>query len=292
MRLDLTDLTLFLCIVDAGSITKGALRANLALASASERLRNIEQDAGVQLLERHARGIRTTAAGKAFERHARLILEQQNQLKSELNSFASGAQQTLRLYANTSALSEFLPSRLARWLAAHPDLHVELEERTSSDIVNCLVNGVGEAGIVSDAVDPQGLQRYPLTTDNLALIVSSGHPLALQKTVHFADVQELPFVGLYPGSALQEHIHAHASRPLTLRIRMHTFEGVGEMVAQGIGIGVLPLSIAARYQPRYGYAIVPLADGWAQRQLCFCCRDAATLSPAMQSLLEQLIADR
>ncbi|WP_312984710.1 LysR family transcriptional regulator [Atlantibacter sp.] len=292
MRLDLADLKLFLCIVDAGSITQGAARANLALASASERLRNIEADAGVQLLERHPRGVATTAAGKAFERHARLILEQQSQLKSELNGFASGAQQTLRLFANTSAVSEFLPSRLARWLAAHPTLHVELEERTSSDIVNCLVNGVGEAGIVSDAVDAQGLQLWPLAADNLALIVAERHPLASQKTVQFADVQDQAFIGLYPGSALQEHINAHARRPLALRIRMNTFEGVGEMVAQGIGIGILPLSIAARYQPRYGYAILALADSWAQRQLCFCYRDGAALSPAMQSLLEQLLAGR
>jgi len=50
MRLDLADLRLFLAVVEAGSITQGAQRANLALASASERLRAIEDDAGVQLL--------------------------------------------------------------------------------------------------------------------------------------------------------------------------------------------------------------------------------------------------
>ena len=88
MRLDLADLRLFLCIVDAGSITQGAMQAHLALASASERLRSIEADAGVALLERHARGVVATPAGEALAHHARLILRQQALLKGELHDFA------------------------------------------------------------------------------------------------------------------------------------------------------------------------------------------------------------
>ena len=112
MRLDLADLRLFLCIVDAGSITQGAMQAHLALASASERLRSIEADAGVALLERHARGVVATPAGEALAHHARLILRQQALLKGELHDFATGARGTLNLYANTAALTAFLPPRL------------------------------------------------------------------------------------------------------------------------------------------------------------------------------------
>ncbi len=77
MRLDLADLQLFLCIADAGSITAGAQRANLALASASERLRKMESAVGVALLERRPRGVITTEAGEALAHHARLMLRQQ-----------------------------------------------------------------------------------------------------------------------------------------------------------------------------------------------------------------------
>src|SRR5690606_8967441 len=108
MRLDLADLRLFLCIVEAGSITGGAARANLALASASERLRGIEAGTGVALLERHARGVVPTAAGEALAHHARLILQQQAALKSELRDFAAGARGTLHFHANTAALTDFL----------------------------------------------------------------------------------------------------------------------------------------------------------------------------------------
>lgn len=119
MRLDLADLRLFIAIVDTGSITGGAAAAHLALASASERLRKMEAEVGVPLLHRHARGVTTTEAGEVLARHARPLLEQQRRLRQAMHAFARGQQGTLRLFANTSAMSAFLPGKLAAWMAAH-----------------------------------------------------------------------------------------------------------------------------------------------------------------------------
>lgn len=291
MRLDLADLQLFLCIVDAGSITAGAASANLALASASERLRNIESAAGVALLERRPRGVVTTEAGEALAHHARLILRQQEMLKGELQDFAAGARGTLHLYANTAALIEFLPSRLAPWLAARPRLRIELKERTSTEIVRAVAAGLIEAGVISDAIAADGLQVQAVARDHLVVITAAQNTYALGKQVTFAEMLGLPFVGLSQGSALQDHIDEHAraaARPLDLRIRMKTFEGLCEMVAHGVGIGIVPQSIAKRYRRRYSLHVVALQDGWAQRQLCLCFKAWGELSGPMQSLLAHL----
>lgn len=291
MRLDLSDLHLFLCVVDAGSITQGAARANLALASASERLRKIETEAGVGLLERLPRGVATTEAGEALAHHARRILHQQGLLRDELRDFAIGARGTLQLYANTAALTEFLPARLGSWLAGRPNLRVELKERTSAQIVKIIGANLAEAGIVSDAVDPQGLHLQPIARDHLVLICAAGHPLARLAALKFAEVVGEPFVGLAPGNALQEHIDEHArtlGRALRIRVQMKTYEGVGRMVAQGVGLGILPQGIARRYRRRHGYRVVPLSDSWARRQLCLCFGDWNALSAPMGSLLAWL----
>lgn len=291
MRLDIADLHLFLCVVDAGSISQGAVRANLALASASERLRSIEADAGVPLLERHSRGITTTEAGEALAHHARRILQQQSLLRDELRNFATGARGTLLLQANTAALAEFLPARLAPWLAKHPHLHVGLKERTSVEIVRAVAAGFVEAGIVSDAVEHDGLELRPVAKDHLVLIVPKEHRLASCRQIRLTDVINEPFVGLGPESALQRHLDEHAShagQSLALRIRMTTFDGLCEMVAHGVGLGILPDSAAVRLRRRHGYRIVPLADPWARRQLCLCFQQWETLSAPMQSLLTHL----
>lgn len=293
MRLDLSDLRLFLCIVDAGSITRGAVQANLALASASERLRAMEADLGLQLLERRSRGVATTEAGEALAHHARLILRQQALLKGELRDFALGARGTIHLYANTAALTELLPRRLGPWLAARPGLRVELKERTSVEIVRMIHAGLAEAGIVSDAVDANGLVRQAIAKDHLALIVPRAHRLAESATVRFIDILDEPFVGLALRNALQEHVDAHAraeGRDLTVRVRMKTFEGVCSMVSDGVGVAILPRSLASRYRRKNGYRTVPLNEKWARRQLCLCFRDWNGLSPPVQSLLVHLRA--
>ncbi|PVZ19722.1 MULTISPECIES: LysR substrate-binding domain-containing protein [unclassified Pseudomonas] len=291
MRLDLADLQLFLCIVDAGSITAGAQRANLALASASERLRNIETSTGVVLLERRARGVTTTQAGEALAHHARLILRQQEALKTELGDYAKGARGTVHLYANTAAIVEFLPKRLAPWLAQRPQVRVEIKERTSTDIVRAVAAGLVEAGVVSSAVQAQGVQLQVVAQDHLVLIACDAAMGAARRQVAFAEVLGLPFVGLRPGSALQDHIDQHAllaGHPLDIRIRMGGFEGVCEMVAHGVGVAIVPAAIAKRYKRRHALRVRALSDAWAKRDLCVCVRSWAELSTPVRSLLAHL----
>ena len=291
MRFDLADLRLFLCVLEAGSITQGAVRANLALASASERLRNIEAGAGVALLERRPRGVCATEAGEALAHHARLILRQQALLRGELHDFATGARGTLHFYANTAAMTEFLPPRLASWLADRPRVRVELKERTSVEIVRTISAGLADAGIVSDAVDPAGLQLRPVAKDHLVLIVPIGDRLGKRDSVCLGEVLREPFVGLAPGNALQDHIDDHAraaGHALTFRIRMKTFEGMCEMVANGVGVAIVPSATARRYRRRHRYRTLALVDAWARRRLCLCFRDWAPLPSPMKSLLTHL----
>lgn len=291
MRLDLADLRLFLCILDAGSISAGAARAHLALASASERLRAIELEAGVTLFDRRPRGVVATQAGEALAHHARLILRQQLQLVGELRDFAHGVQGTLHLHANTAALADYLPRRLAPWLAQRPRLHLELKERTSADIVRAIAAGLVEAGVVSDAVDAPGLHLQAVERDHLVLIAAAGHRLADAGSVRLAEVLGEPFVGLAHGSALQDHVDAQAlaaGRALGLRVRMTTFTGLCEMVAHGVGLGIVPRTVAMRHRRRHGLRTIALDEPWARRQLCLCWREWDSLAAPMRSLLSHL----
>lgn len=291
MRMDIADLRLFLAIAEAGSITAGAAQANLALGSASERLRMIEADAGTALLNRHARGVSLTEAGAALAHHARLILRQQAQLRGELQAFAHGARGTLHLYANTAALTNYLPPRLAPWLAKRPRLHVELLERTSPEVVRAINAGQAEAGIISDAVAADGLRQHVVAEDPLVMLLSADHRLASRRSIAFADVAGETFVALADGNALQTYIEDQArdiGRRLDVRIRMKTFEGVCIMVGHGIGVGIVPRTLARQHRRSTRTVAVPLADAWAQRRLCACFADWTRLSPAMRSLLQHL----
>jgi len=112
MCFDLVDLQLFIAVADSGSITHGALRAHLALASASARIKGLEAALGVTLVKRRRRGIDLTAAGENLRDHARLIMHD-----VELRA-------SVHLLANTSGLSEHLPKALAAFKGGgNADVH-------------------------------------------------------------------------------------------------------------------------------------------------------------------------
>lgn len=291
MRFDLIDLRLFLAVVEAGSITHGAEAANLSLAAASERLRGMEEKGGVVLLARGRRGVATTAAGDALAHHARLVLRQMEHMHGELGEYARGLRASIRLLANTAAITEFLPDRLGPWLRAHPQTDIKLKERQSADIVKAISGGLADIGIISDAAETTGLHLIPFTIDRLVAAVAKDHPLAQARQIGFTDLLEHPFVGLAEGSALQEHIEAQAARigrRMNYRLRVRSFEGVCCLAAQNIGVGIVPQTAARRCRRTMAITALKLSDRWATRRLSICLRPNDDLSPLARHLVEHL----
>jgi len=298
LRVSFADLALFTCIAEAGSITAGAARAHRSLSAASERLQKLEASLGVSLLTRERRGVRLTPAGRALLHHARLVDRQLDQLHDEIAAFSGGLRARIRLLTNTSASSELLPDTLGRFLAEHPNVDVELEERPSHLIVPALRQGVADLGIVADSVDLGGLRHYPLRADRLVLACPRDHPLAGARRVDFASVLDWPLVGVAEGSALHAHLAGHAARMHRTphyRLLLRDFGAVLRVVGQGAGVAVVPWPVArssgaARAsEGRVGYRLLPLTDDWAARRLVLCLPADARPTEAVRALAERLL---
>jgi DNA-binding transcriptional LysR family regulator len=291
LRFDLIDLRLFLHVAETGSITAGAERSAMALASASARIRGMEDALGIPLLERGRRGARPTPAGRAVVHHARLALHQLERMRGELNEYAKGLKGHVRLLSNTAAINEFLPDALASFLAANPNIDIDLEERPSHAIVEAVAAGLADLGVVADMVDLGGLETRPFRSDRLVLVVAKDHRLAAQPSVAFADILDEPFVGLSAGSALQEYLNAHAARAgrsLSFRVRVRGPVALCRVVERGVGIGVIPETAALRAAESSAVQVVSLSDSWAPRLLVLCARRFADLSAHARRLVEEL----
>ncbi|MBV9825290.1 MAG: LysR family transcriptional regulator [Alphaproteobacteria bacterium] len=292
MRFDLTDLRLFLHVAQAGNITAAAARSNIALASASERIRGMEDTAGVALLARRPRGVELTPAGRAVAHHARLLLQQFGALAAELSSYAEGLRGHVRVAANASALSEFLPDPLNAFLDAHHGIDIDLEERQSPEIVRLVTDDIADIGIIADFIDVAGLEVFPFAMDRLVVITPPRHRLGRRRRFAFRELLEEDFVGLVATNALQQHLAQHAlqaGKPLRLRARLGSFEATGRMVASGIGIAIVPETAARRTQQTAAIRIVHLTDGWAMRQLRVCLRQGRDLPGPAKQLAEHLV---
>jgi DNA-binding transcriptional LysR family regulator len=290
LRFDLTDLRLFLTVVEHGSLTRGAQTMNMALASVSERVSGMESAFGAPLLERSRRGVRTTAAGDALMRHARLILGQVEQMRGELRSYATGLKGRIRLLSNTAALAAFLPSRLCHFLAAYPDLSVDLDERPSREIALALAEGRADLGVVADITDLTALQTQLVAQDQLVVIASQTHRISGQQSVAFADIVNEAFVGLLD-AALEIHLGERAARlgrQINYRVQLRSVESVTMLVEAGIGLTILS-EISTTKLRRSNLAIVPLSEPWAFRQLHLCARNFSMLTPHASLLAQQLM---
>ena len=291
MRFDLIDLRLFVNVVDAGSLTSGAERSHLSLASASQRVLGMEETLGTALLVRRKNGVQPTEAGQALLAHARRVLDEVEQLRSELGVYGQGLQGRVRLLCNTSAMTQHLPRALAGFLARHPRVSIDLQERPSEEIVEDLRAGLADLGIVSDAVATTGLDAVAWARDDLVLLVPPHDPLAGRRSIALAGAAQGDFVGRAAGTPLEGHVAAHARRlgqRLAYRIQVRSFDAVCAMVEQGIGVAVVPRAVLpARRRPQ-GARALPLSDAWARRQLLVCSRADARLPRNARLLLAEL----
>lgn len=290
-RLDLADLGLFRHVAEAGSITAGAGRAHLALAAASARLRGMEAVLGTVLLERGRAGVTLTPAGHALLGHARGLLASAERMHEEMGLFAGAAGGHVRVLSNTNALTEFLPQVLGRFLAAHPGITVDVQERLSDEIVGLVAAGAADVGIVAGTVDTGALHSFPFRRDRFVMVAAPGHSLAGRAAIGFAELLAHDFVGLDRASALQRFLAERAAREgrrLRLRVQLRSFDAVCRMVEAGIGIGIVPNSTAQRVGGNM--AVVPLCDPWAVRDLRACLRDGGSLPAPVRRLVEHLEA--
>lgn len=291
MRFDLVDLQLFIAVAETRSITNGAARVHLALASASARIKGLEAALGVSLLKRGRRGVELTAAGESLLDHARVVMHNVETMRGDLAAFSRGMKATVRLLANTSGLSEYLPKVLAAFLAEHPHISIDVEERESGEIARTLLTGAADLGLAAEHALPDSIERVNFSADRLVLVTGQKDELAHRRQVDFAEVVERDFVGLITSSALHAHVAGHAARlgaRLRFRARLNSFDAIGQMVAAGIGVAVMPEVAARRCARSMKINVVRIRDSWADRRLVICARSFRALPKPAQQLGEHL----
>lgn len=241
-RIDLVSLSLFNLVARTGSISQGAELAMLAVGAASKRITDLEAAFGVSLLERHSRGVKLTPAGESLHRHVQRILGDVDQMSADLSDHAKGLMGVVRLWANTSAITQFLPGDLAGFARLQPGIRIELTEADSHEVVLAILDGRADLGIFADRTPALGLQTRLYRRDRLVLVVPPGHPLAGREQVAFAEAVDYDFVSLTQATSLAQRLALESgqiSKPLRIRIHVRSFDAMCQMVAAGLGLSLI-----------------------------------------------------
>ncbi len=291
-RIDPFDLKLFATVLELGTITAAAEAARLSLTAASTRLKTMEDAIGTRLLDRSKRGAFPTVAGRSFGRHANRVLAELESLHIEMSTFGHGLRGTIRMACNTASMHRTVLPGLGRFLASHPDIDIEMQDTTSDVMVGALRREAIDLGVVTDYVDLSGLEALPFCEGRFVAMLPRDLAPCGRDALCFAELLAHPFVGLMPESGLSCFLQREAARIGRVphhRVRTASLDGVAQMVALGVGVAVMPLSVADRWRvPEV--CILPLSDHWARRKLLLCMRAGARDVPGIGSLVECLMA--
>lgn len=291
MRFDLLSLNLVLAIAETRSITRGAEREHLALAAASKRLSDLEARLGVSLFERRARGVEPTEAGRALVRHIRTLNASLHALESEVVEFSRGIKGHLRIAANASAIAEHLPADLAAFAQAHPGIRISLEDRTSAEVQAAVAAGHADVGIFVPPQHEAALDSRPYRHGELGVLVPQGHVLGKRQRVRFDALLDFDIVGLHLGAAAQQEMRERAQalgRTLNVRVQVHGFDAIAQLVEAGLGVAVLPAVVAARFARIFAVQPLALDEAWARRPYLLAVRRQEVLPAVVQRFVDAL----
>ncbi|MCP3706269.1 LysR family transcriptional regulator [Paraburkholderia sp. CNPSo 3274] len=291
--IDLKTLRLLVSVCEHGNMGRAAREEHIEPSAISKRIAQLESEFGVPLLTRSRRGVQPTAAGLALLEHARSVIFTLERAASDVAALGSGLSGSVSVCASASAIAEALLDDLASFmrLPAYQNIRVNVEERTSHELVERVRDGAASLGVCWDNVELGGLQSRPWREDRLVLAVHPEHALAKRRTIAFEETLDYEHVGLPPSTAVHTMLRqsaARSGRTVAYRAVVSTLDAAFRVVAANLGISVVPQEVSNTYRRIMDVHTIPLTDAWARRRFIVCFRSFDTLQPAAQHMVEHL----
>ena len=197
--MELRHLRYFVAVAEMENVSRAALKLHVSQPGVSQQIRDLEEELGVQLLERTAKSIRLTEPGRVFLDEARAILKNADDAMLKVRGIAGSLETELRVGDWPLGTGRIMPALLHAYQQAMPNVHVKLHDWSQDQNIAGVRDGRLQLGIVvtppkANALDE--LRYQELRTARLCLAVSSSHPFAPRQSVSLADAVREPFVGL------------------------------------------------------------------------------------------------
>ncbi|TCU15887.1 LysR family transcriptional regulator [Rhizobium sullae] len=244
MAFTLRQIQYFVAVAEQGSVTRAAQNLSISQSSVTEALKELETDLGVELFERHPRGLTITHNGHQFLRHATKILASVSDARASFSSLQSALSGTLNIGVTSLVAGYVLSDLLARYRRACPGVEVSAIEDNGGYLEHLLVGGELDVAVmvISNLRDRMALQAEILETSPYRLWLPIGHPLVSADIISVADIAREPLIMLTVDE-IEENtgklLSALGARP-HVAFRTRSVEAVRSLVATGAGVALLP----------------------------------------------------
>lgn len=294
-QVDLFTLRLFLSAVEEQQIGRAAIRENIAASTATKRIQDLEEIAGVKLLERTPKGVVPSPAGEVLVRYVKSILSQLDDMRAEIAAFTEGIQGEVTIVSARSIIAPFLARELGDYVRDYPQVELVVREVENAAIVQAVAAGEADIGVfaATPGVDVSALDIVPYRKDRMVAAVPSDHALAARQRVSFEDllaenlITVEAMLGAFQAAALS------MGREFRPKYGVRSAGVAMSLVQAGLGVTVLPACLVGGEpfdRSLFGRVVaVEFAEPWADRTISIATPHGRIPSPAVRALIKQLL---
>ena len=296
--MNLKALEAFCAVYEEGRFTRAAGRLGLSQPTVSAHVRKLEEELEARLFDRMGRDVQPTRAARLLYRHARRVLDLSGEMAAELDRFVHGLQGRLLIGASTIPGEYWLPARLGRFHALHPEIAVTLEIHDTREVIERVRDGRLELGVVGARMEDGGLEFRELAVDRLVLVAPAGPRWEGRAEVDLAELRDEPFVLREPGSGtrlrFEQALAARGADVGQLRVvaELGSTTAVKEAVKAGVGVSVLSrLAVQADLDAGLLATLAVRGLDGLERSFFSVVHGGRALSPLARAFLEFLPGD-
>jgi DNA-binding transcriptional LysR family regulator len=293
--LDVRRLRVLKEVAAKGSFSAAAESLAYTQSAVSQQIAALEREAGLQLVDRSARGVRLTDAGRVLVGHADVVLRRLAEAEAELEAMAGLRGGRLRLVAFPSAGSSLMPEAIARFRDRHPAVELSLAPAEPDEAVDALRSGEADIGMTIETTwakpGDDGLIRTHLIDDPMYLVLPAGHPVAAKRRVSVADLSDEPWIlGSADASCPDSQILLRACNAAGFEPRIafesDDYHAIQGFVAAGMGVCLIP--DLALITVRNDVVVRDLGPKAPVRRISAITTEGGFCSPAKQAMLDVL----
>ena len=242
--MNLRALQYFVKLSDLRHFSKAAEACFVSQPTLSTQVRKLEEELGVQLVERSPRKIMLTPVGEEIAERARLVLSDVDQIRAVARRAGDPADGNLRLGLFPTLAPYLLPHVIPTIRMQYPKLKLQLAEEKTEDILKMLQQGELDAALLALPINDDGLDMEILFEEPFVLALPGAHPLVKKARISLNDLNGSELLLLDEGHCLREHaLEVCALAGAHERVDFHatSMETLRQMVAANVGITLMPL---------------------------------------------------
>ena len=281
--MNLRALNYFVKLAELKHFSKAAEACFVSQPTLSTQIRKLEEELGVQLVERAPRKVKLTPVGEEIAMRARYVLRDIEQIQAAARRSRDPETGTLRLGIFPTLAPYLLPHVVPKIRQRFPKLRLELSEEKTADILAMLEDGKLDAGLLALPVDDESLERHVLFREPFLMAMPEGHPLASNDAIDADTLEGAELLLLEDGHCLRDQaLEVCALANARERVDFHatSMETLRQMVAAEVGVTLMPaLAVTPPIAPTENIALRPFKEPAPHRTIALMWRKSSPLGP-------------